>query len=229
MREGNRQAKDELVQHYRPLARSTAAALYAGRHINELEFDDFLHYALVGLLEAMDRYDPEKGASFSTYASYRIRGAVLNGVEKLTEKQQQILARQRILAERASTLKEHRQNPKGMDELFTSLADIAIGLALGCMLEGSGLFRSSEDEVEPDTAYTRYELKQTGERIVALVDALPENERLIIKLHYLHGVKFENIALEMNLSKGRISQLHNKGLTHLRALYEQEHGIDKRF
>jgi RNA polymerase sigma factor for flagellar operon FliA len=203
--------------------------LYGKRHLLELEFDDFHQYALVGLLEAIDRFDPAKGVSFSTYATHRIRGAVLNGVEKVAEKQQQIIARRRVLADRATALKNQSTQPKGVEELIATLAEIAIGLALGCMLEGSGLYRSDPEEAQPDTAYNRYELKQLAERLRTLVDTLPEKERLIIKLHYLHGIKFDEIAQELHLSKGRISQLHHTALARLRTHYEQENGIDKRF
>jgi RNA polymerase sigma factor for flagellar operon FliA len=229
LRSGDERAKEELVRHYDPLARANAAILYGNRHLLELEFDDFHQYALVGLLEAIQRFDPAKGVSFSTYATHRIKGAILNGVEKLTEKQQQILARKRLLSDRAATLKGHATQPKGVEELVATLADIAIGLALGCMLEDSGLYRGDPEQAQPGTAYTRYELKQLAERLQIQVNTLPEKERLIIKLHYLHGVKFEQIANELNLSKGRISQLHHTALARLRKIYEQGNGIDKIF
>jgi RNA polymerase sigma factor for flagellar operon FliA len=141
-----------------------------------------------------------------------------------------LIARKRVLAERANTLKEHTgKEVKNVETLFAELADIAIGLALGCILEGSGMYRDDQDGAQPDHAYSRCELKQICEHLRVLVDSLEERERLIVKLHYFHGIKFEEIATEMNLSKGRISQLHHVALKHLREIYEQATGIDKKF
>ena len=226
---GDIEAKQALVLHYQPLARIHAATLFRKRQINELKFEDFFHYALLGLMEALERFDPSKGIQFASFASYRIRGAVLNGIEKLTEKQQQLFARKRVLASRAAALNDTSSRSTEAENLFSEFADIAIGLALGCMLDGSGLYRTSQEEFQPENAYTRYELRQLSDQLKLLVDSLVEKERLIIKLHYFHGIKFEDIATEMNLTKGRISQLHHSALANLRKFYEQESGIDKAF
>lgn len=221
---------------YQPLARRHAAISYRNRHEPNLEFNDFFHYALVGLIEAVDRYEYGKGATFATFASYRIKGSILNGIEKLTEQQQQMRARQRILAERSATLKDAPSKPRSADDLFAELANIAIGLAIGCILEGTGLYRAEineegeeGEEAVHESAYTRYELKQLSEQMCALVDTLPERERLIIKLHYFHGATLENIGNELGLSTGRISQLHRGALAALRKKYERTNGIDKLF
>lgn len=219
----------KLVLHYLPLARRLAASAFGRRYGASLEFNDFFQYALIGLMEAVERYEPSKGASFTTFGGYRIKGAILNGVEKLTEQQQQHQARKRILAERADTLKESARKPSSFDDLFTELASVAIGLAIGCILEGSGLYRVDEEEQAPETAYTRYELKQLRDQIGALVETLPERERLIIKLHYFHAIKFDDIAKEMGVSKGRISQLHHDALAALRTKYQHADSIDKKF
>lgn len=226
---GDVAAKQALVMNYQKFARYLAASAYGKRSERSLEFDDFFHYALIGLIEAIERYEPGKGALFTTFASYRIKGAILNGVEKLTEQQQQIQARKRILAERAATLKDASSKTDKLDDLFAELANIAIGLAIGCILEGTGLYRADEEEALPESAYTRYELKQLSSQIGALVDTLVERERLIVKLHYFHRVKFEDIAKEMGLSKGRISQLHRSALATLGKRYGHTSSIDKKF
>lgn len=227
--QGDIDAKQTLVLKHQQFARYLAASAFGKRHDASLEFDDFYQYALIGLIEAIERYDPEKGASFTTFATYRIKGAILNGVEKLTEQQQQINARKRILSTRAAALKDPSKKPSSLDDLFGELASIAIGLAIGNILEGSGLYRSDEEESIPESVYTRYELKQLSEQIRVLVDTLAEKERLIIKLHYFHGIKFDNIAKEMGLSKGRISQLHRAALTTLSQQYAHTSSIDKKF
>ncbi len=63
-----------------------AASLYARRFDNAVSFEDYKHYGVIGLLEARQKYDQNKGAMFDTYATYRIRGAILNGVINHSEK-----------------------------------------------------------------------------------------------------------------------------------------------
>src|SRR5207247_5117094 len=82
------QAREKLLALHLPYARTLAATFYARRFHDEIEFGDYLQFASVGLLEALDRYDPGRGVQFRTFAARRMQGAILNGLEKLTEKQQ---------------------------------------------------------------------------------------------------------------------------------------------
>jgi RNA polymerase sigma factor for flagellar operon FliA len=97
-----------------------------------------------------------------------------------------------------------------------ALVDMAVGLALGFMLEGTGLYH---DEGEPATQVTAYDSlawKEMVDRLVAELTRLPERDRLIIRLHYLEDVNFDQIAILLGLTKGRISQLHKSALMLLR-------------
>src|SRR5471030_786211 len=94
--EGQPIARERLIENYLPFARMMAAKSYGMRHSNEFEFDDYLQFATVGLIEAIDRYQPNSTALFTTFASKRITGAVLDGVERLSDRQQQISSRQRV-------------------------------------------------------------------------------------------------------------------------------------
>ena len=88
--------KNKLIVFYLPLARIVSAQLYAKRVSDEIAFEDFLQYARVGLIEAIDRYQPDRGVKFSSFADRRIRGAILNEIEIQTEKQQQVAMMARI-------------------------------------------------------------------------------------------------------------------------------------
>ena len=82
--------RDILINKYSGYANILAAKLFASRQVLEIEFDEFKQFSMVGLIESIDRYNPSLGATFKTYASHRIKGAVLDGIEKYCEKQQQI-------------------------------------------------------------------------------------------------------------------------------------------
>lgn len=219
-------AREALVQRYTPLTRIIAANLYAGRHVLELEFGDFLQYATIGLLEAMERYNPDKNASFKTYASYRIQGCILSGVEKLSEKQQQIAFRKRLNQQRLQSLVSSKQQERNKDSPFYELAEVAIGLAMGYLLEGSGMYQAEEPDGPSLESYKGYEIHQLQQLLHKIVGALPEREQLIIKHHYYQQQSFEEISEQLGVTKGRVSQLHRSALSLLKQIYEKLEGLD---
>ena len=211
------QIRARLVRRHLEFAKRIAAALYAHRADDTVEFDDYLQYAQVGLIEAVDRYDPRREASFGTYATYRVRGAILNGVDRSTEKAAQRVHRQRYWRERIDSLREE-SGKSGKRDLFEEVADAAIALALGYVLEDSGLWRAENADRGTDP-YRSYELKRLGERFSLIVEALPERERAIVKFHYYEHMEFHVIGAALGISKGRVSQLHARALQLLREAY----------
>jgi RNA polymerase sigma factor for flagellar operon FliA len=210
----------QLVAHYMRFARMLAAKSYARRGIGGVDFDDYLQHAHVGLIESIDRYDPQRGIKFETYAATRITGAILNGLEAASDIHGQVAARRRLLAARTASLDSGQDAPDGPQEVFGALAEIAIGLALGFALDETGMVRSEERDY-PDSGYAALEMKQIGERALALLAKLPGNQRLVIQYHYLQHIAFEQIALMLELSKGRIAQIHKEALGKLRAGFHE--------
>lgn len=211
--------RDRLVTRYLPYARAIAARMYSRRGGQDFEFDDYLQYASLGLMECVDRYQPGLGASFKTYATTRMTGAILNGLEKLTERQQQVAIQRRLALQedRAASLSEMEEGEESAENLFRRLAAVGVGVALGVLLEGSGLIEwQSPDNPNGFGAYEQVELKQLRDRVIALVSALPERERHIVRAHYMQDIPFQDIAAEMGVTKGRISQLHKRALDMLR-------------
>jgi RNA polymerase sigma factor for flagellar operon FliA len=212
-------ARQRLVAHYGNFARMLAARAFANRFSQELEFDDYLQFALLGLLEAVDRFDPARGVTFEAFASRRINGAVLSGVETLSEKQAQISARSQARKDRArSLLKDGAPDADAPPDPLQRLADIAVGLALGVMLEGAIVYVNGDPSDTSGTPYDRIEIAQLRARLRRLVDQLPEQERRVLHHHYYQQVSFDEIAREAGLSKGRISQIHHAALRRLRQL-----------
>lgn len=214
------QDRDTLINHHTELARIFAAKLFADRQIPEIDFDEYHQYALVGLIEAVDRYDPGRGAAFRTYASHRIRGAILSGIEKHSERQQQIVARSRIREERFQELLEEvtaaEQDP------FLRLVDLAIGTAIGYMLEDSSMYQA-EERTYDHNIYRSRELHDLARTLDGLVETLSPQEQTVIRYHYYQQVRFDEIAGKLGLSKGRISQLHHRALRRMREHYDQLH------
>jgi RNA polymerase sigma factor for flagellar operon FliA len=226
---GDPAARDALLVRHLPYAKTLAAVVYGQRVNKEDEFDDYLQLARMGLLEAMDRYDPARGAQFRTYAARRMRGAILNGIAMLTERHSQAHTRRRLLTERTSSLAHPAAEGEPFD-VFKYLADVGMGLALGFMLEDTGMFTSDEASAATSPSpYRAIEVKQSRERLHGLIDQLSAQERKVIHHHYLQSMAFDDVARTMNLTKGRISQIHKKALETLRELMAQRSECDRSF
>ena len=210
-------ARERLVLLHLPFARTVAAELYKQRRASAIEFDEYYQFACIGMLEAMDRYDVSYGATFRTFSFPRIRGNIINGLQKLTEVNEQIGLRRRLQRERLASLKgDAATSRRSTRDTLGYLSNIATGLAIGYMLEETTMFVADDDAAGADTAYATEAWRQTRERVLGTVRLLPERERQIVVLHYFHALTFEQIGSVFGLTKGRISQLHSAALERLK-------------
>lgn len=209
--------RERLLAHYLPFARMLAAKMYAGRTHMQVEFDEYLQLGRLGLIEAIDRFDPARGYKFETYAASRINGAILSGMEAYSEVHEQVAARKRVVAARLASLKEGAAAAIEPVDVFAYLAELAIGLAVGFALDNPAMYQDVEAGAQyQDNTYTGVELKQLRARISALVEGLPGKHRQVIAYHYLQQFAFEEIADMLQLSRGRIAQIHKEALLKLR-------------
>jgi RNA polymerase sigma factor FliA len=220
--------RQQLVEQYLDFARIMAGRLFAMRVHAGLEFGDFLQFAREGLLQAVDRYEDGHGAKFETYAASRINGAILDGIRSYSEVQEQAAVRKRVLARRAAELAAPAPPTGDYDALFCHLAEMAVGLAVGFLLDDSGMFLADEPAY-PDNAYAGVELRQLRQRLHAMLDQLTERQRQVLRHHYLQQMPFEEIAAMLGLSKGRVSQLHKEALAALRKRMLQDDPINLSF
>lgn len=216
----NESAREHLLGLHLPYARVVAGAYYAKRFNDEIEFDDYLQLASVGLIEALDRFDPGFGVQFRTFAARRMHGAILDGIERLTEKQQQIAARQRIEKQRRAEIRQaaasaaERCSGKA-DQVLQYVAEAGLAFALAWILDGTGMLDAGEKS-ETLPFYRSVELQQLRQRIVELVNALPTQERTVMQSHYFQEVTFDEISQALHLTRGRVSQIHRKALSRLK-------------
>ena len=207
--------RNQLVEAHLDLARIVAASLYRQRGSLQVEFADYLQFATLGLIEAVDRFDLDRGVAFASFATLRIRGAVLNNLAALSEQYQQIDLRKRLRQERLESL---RRSDGGSQDLFTRLADMAVGLALSQLLDGSGMLQPVDDGqgAYHQPFYDSARERQLRETLAGLVQSLPDAERRVVRYHYFQNIGFTEIAELMGLSKGRVSQIHRQALRSLR-------------
>lgn len=202
-----------LFNRYVGLAQSIAGRHFRRRAVNRIDRSDFEQFAYEGLLQAIDRYDPLNGAPFGAYASRRIAGSISDGLATMTEIGAQVRHRHRVEQERLRSLTAG-DIPSG--NAFADLSDLASGLALGMMLEGTALIERADEADPAPSAYESLEWCEMQARLAHEVGELPEREAAIIRHHYDTGLSFARIAELLGLSRGRISQLHRAALEKLR-------------
>jgi RNA polymerase sigma factor for flagellar operon FliA len=161
------------------------------------------------------------GVPFRAFTSHRISGSVRDGIARMSEVREQMSWRQRVRRERLRSLSDMAAGNMQTAEATEKLAEIAVGLALGFMLEGSGLFTQGEKDEGgspsfPGTAYDSLAWKETVAQLETELSALPEREQTILRQHYLGGMNFDQLASLLAVSKGRVSQLHRAALQLLR-------------
>ena len=120
--------------------------------------------------------------------------------------------------ERVDSLAEDPNRDAG-HRLLQELGEIGIGLALGFILEGTGMVAGANDSL-PDNAYSNIEMKQLRQQVWQLVEQLTQREGQVIRRHYLQEQSFDEIGTALQLTKGRISQLHRQGLERLHKLMQ---------
>lgn len=204
--------REGLFERYRRFARSLAR-----RHARRIGsrpdiVEDLEQYGYRGLLEAIDRFDPQRGASFLTFASARIAGSILDGQAQLDERGAQMRFRRRLERERFVSLTAGERSAKSATD---ELSDLVTELAIGLMLAAEDRDTPSDVTGRSDSGFDSLAWRETKAVLASRVETLPEPERSIIRQHYLNDLLFSQIATMLGLSKGRISQLHKRALKKL--------------
>lgn len=224
------QYRDQLIVEYAQLVKIVAGRLsmYLGYNV---EYDDLVGYGIFGLIDAIDKFDYGKNVKFETYASLRIRGAILDQIRKmdwiprsLRQKQRRIdQAMSKIEAETGKTATDEQIAQElgiSLDELnnWQGQAKMSNMVSLDEFTEegtettkmeavGNARFDRPEDVVEKE------ELKKM---IVEALDNLTEKEREVVVLYYYEDMTLKEISLVLEVSESRVSQLHTKALNKMK-------------
>lgn len=216
--ENSADAREALIESYLPFSRMLAAKLYSRRAQDDVDFGDYHHLAIEGLIQAVDKFNPDLGVDFRHYAAKRIEGNVLDGIAKFTEVREQLAMKRDKIKDRIDKGDLQRLSSKAAkSEIFDVLVEMSVGLAVGFMLEDTGLFQNEEATSSGAMdAYRTVEWKQLLERLKHTINKLKPSHQKIIELHYFQGISFTDISNIMNLTKGRVSQLHKAALHELK-------------
>lgn len=195
--------------------------------------DDLISHAVIGLIDAVDRYDPEYGPPFEGFAMPRIRGAILDALRQLDWVPRSVRAKEHQLRRAYGKLEMVLGRPPqdeevareleiDVDELEQLVTDVARGsvLSLDDLVSASARDAGGEGatvgEMTPtaDThdPYRQQERSEAHRRLAEAIDALPEREKLVVSLYYYHELTLKEIGRVLKVTEQRVSQIHTKAM-----------------
>jgi RNA polymerase sigma factor for flagellar operon FliA len=227
------QAKEESVRKYLPLVRFVAEKIHR-RLPPGVDLESLIHSGVVGLLEALERFDPKRGVDFEVYARYRIQGEVMQCLRSLDWVSRSVrswgrkieAARNKLAGQfaREPTAEEmameleipletyFRLDQQVNDATLLSIDDLAAAAESG--REGAQQKFAENAYLDP---LSFVESKDLVDRLAAAVEALPERERMVVTLYYHEELTLREIGEILGLSEGRICQIFAQAVGRLRA------------
>ena len=222
--------KRKLVVHYIDLVRYVVSkfGLHQRGKAQGLEFDDLVHFGILGLLSAVDRFTPAHNVKFETYAVPRIRGAILDELRKLDWVPRLVRETTRKVGKAThQVMQEQGREPSAAEiagKLAMTVEEYRALLISGSAAQPEALTTTGHDSADPLDAtpsdapspLEHLSDQETRNILRDAIEHLPERERLVIALYYYEGLRFAEIAKVLDLSEGRISQIHSGVLRQLR-------------
>lgn len=217
--------REQIIIEYVPLVKVVAGRLsvYLGQNV---EYDDLVSYGIFGLIDAIDKFDYDKGIKFETYASLRIRGAILDQIRKLDWIPRSVRQKQKAIDAAMKKLEATRGSNYTDEDIAVELGisedeysswlgqtNISNVSSLEDFLEQGNEVKSSGNpaymRIEPENAVMEKEIKKS---LADALEALTEKEKNVVLLYYYEELTLKEISRVMSVSESRVSQLHSKAL-----------------
>ena len=233
--DGDERARERLVVAYSPLVKYVAGRMSSGlpSHVEEA---DLISYGLLGLIGAIERYEPEREIKFETFAVSRIKGAIIDELRSLDWVPRSVRARAREIEkvhtklennlQRAPTEEEMaKEMDLGLEELRDALLEIANSSVLALddlwtVADPSGGQISLLDTIRDPSAvdpHAEIDSTELKDRLADAIEALPDRERLVVALYYYENLTLREIGEVLGVTESRVSQLHTKAVIGLRS------------
>jgi len=228
--QGDSSTKDQLVLQYLPYVKNIVQRIHSQLPIG-VEEDDLTNVGVIGLIDAIDRYDPTRGVKFTTYAAFRIRGAVMGELRSRDVVSRTNRSKIRQLQNTYADL----EFKMGRDVQDSEVAD-AMGIELDefyqirkmasltfVSFEDMGLF-SQEDKNDVidfmsgsgnEDPFQMTGMKEMRNATGDAIEQLPEKEKIVISLYYWDELTMKEIGKVLELTESRVSQLHSQAIVHL--------------
>ena len=226
--------REEVIEKYSPMIKYVANRI-AMRLPPHVEVDDLISVGVLGLMDAISKYDPTRGAKFKTYAEFRVRGAILDELRSMDWVPRSIRQKasnvDAVVQKLQAKLKRNPEDEEvakemelSLDQFYDtvnetksmpvfSLEDLGIAKESG---EQQSLLDclAGKADADPQTQVRLSELKGI---IATAIDTLPEKERLMVSLYYYEELTMKEIGVVLDITESRVSQIHSKAVYHLRS------------
>ena len=227
------QKRDELILTYAPLIKYIATRL-ASRLPAHISLDDLISSGIIGLIDAIDKFDLGKNVQFKTYAEFRIKGAMLDELRALDWVPRSVRGKSTQLESAYSTLEQKLGRPATDEEMaqhmaislddFYALLDETKAITfmdIELLKQSSPEMRGSnfeelleQNSIDPFSALSFAQIRGLVAQAIA---ELPDKEKLVVSLYYFEELTMKEIGLILDYTESRISQMHSKAVMRLRA------------
>ena len=226
--------RDQLLLHYSPLVKYVAGRVAVGLPQN-VEHADLVSYGIFGLIDAVEKFDPERGYKFETYAIARIKGAILDELRSIDWVPRSVRAKARALEKAYAKLEGQLHRTPSDDEVAeelglseeqfqTLLGQLSfVGLvALDELLSVSGERGESMTlgDTIPDSGdgpVGAYEVEEMRQLLAESINRMPEREKIVLTLYYYEGLTLAEIGQVLGVTESRVCQIHTKAVLQLRS------------
>lgn len=227
--------KEQIVLEHAPLIRYIVNRI-AVRLPSHIDLDDLHNTGVIGLMDAIEKYDPEKNCKFKTYAEFRIKGAILDQLRSLDWVPRSVRQKGRRL-ERAygeveqrlgrSASEEEVADSLGLQiEKFHELLNQVRGVSLvnleelrgaGADGERTGSYADIVEDIHSENPYSALKQQESRRVIAETIGSLPDKERLVLTLYYYEDLNMKEIGTILGITESRVCQIHTKAVGRLRS------------
>lgn len=224
--------KEEVVKKYIPLVKYIASRVILGKQ-KYIEYEDLVSYGMIGLMDAINKYDEKKGMKFSTYASIRIKGAMIDEIRKISpiskgamdklnmynhaiESLQKKLLREPTLEEIVKELNMTIEEVSYIESYINYISIVSLEDVIFSEDEEVSLKGYIEDKNSPSPDKLLEE-KESIEVLGKAIESLNEKDSTVLSLYYYERLTLKEIGKVLGVSESRVCQLHSRAIVNLRA------------
>lgn len=235
---GSLDARNRLVVHYAALVKYVAGRLSAGLP-NNVEQADLVSYGMFGLIDAINKFEPDRGNKFETYAMTRIRGSIIDELRSIDWVPRSLRAKARAI-EKAYTKLEHEllrtptdaevaeelnSTEEDLQAVFTQISFfglVALEETLSVGADRSDSVTVGDTIADPGPGPGGlFEAEETKQILAATINRLPEREKIVLTLYYYEGLTLGEIGGVLGITESRVCQIHTKAVIQLRSKLAQ--------
>lgn len=225
--------KDEIVVEYAPLVKYIAMKIAARLPAN-IELDDLISCGVIGLMDAIEKFDPSRDNKFKTYAEFRIRGSILDELRAQDWVPRSVREKAKLVERAYAKLESELGRPATDDEMckelhcsleeFYDLLNKSKSVSV-LNIDDSATFNRGDKKLmmgllenrRSSNPYSAVNYKRAQERIKEGIKSLPEKQRLVLSLYYFEDLNLKEIGQVLDVTESRVSQLHTQAIMKLKA------------